>query len=153
MNAADFFPQFKGGNLKWFPENISGMLGLPSVGDIFYVDPGKSVSGGGKSVDDAYKTVAEAYAAAAADNDDVIVIAGTNSTGRTTESAAVTWAKRRLHLIGNGAARQMTSRNGVGVAATDTASAFIISSNNCIFQNITFSAFLDTDVLVEVTGI
>ena len=149
--ASDYIPALKQGH-KIMPENIAGMIGLPSVGRIFYVDPGVSASGSGRSVNTAFKTVAEAYAVAGADNDDVIIIAGTSSTGRTTEAAAITWAKRRLHLIGNGPARQINPRNGVGVAATDTASAFIISANNCIFQNISFAAFVDTDVLVEVTG-
>lgn len=149
--ASDFIPALRFGH-KIYPEDIAGMIGLPSVGNVWYVDPGKSVSGGGKTQEDAFKTVAEALTAATADNDDVIIIAGSSSTGRTTETAAVTWSKRRTHLIGNSPARQMTPRNGVGVAATDTASAFIVSANNCVFQNLTFSAFVDTDVLVEVTG-
>jgi len=149
--ASDFIPALKYGH-RISPENIAGMIGLPNVGNVWYVDPGKSTSGGGLSQEDAFITVAEALSAATADNDDVIIIAGSSSTGRTTETAAVTWSKRRTHLIGNGAARQLNSRNGVGVAATDTASAFIISANNCIFQNISFAAFVDTDVLVEVTG-
>lgn len=151
--ARDYIPALKYGH-KIYPEDIAGMVGLPSVGDIFYVDPttGSDTTNAGKSVEDAFASVSGALSAASADNDDVIVIAGTGSTGRTTEAAAVAWNKRRVHLIGNGAPRQMNSRNGVGVAATDTASAFVISSNNCIFQNISFAAFVDADVLVEVTG-
>src|SRR3990167_10230094 len=95
--ASDYIPALRYGH-KIFPENIAGALGLPSVGEIFYVDPGKSSSGGGKTVDDAYKTIAEAYAAASADNDDVIVIAGTTATGRTAETGVITWGKRRLHM-------------------------------------------------------
>ena len=149
-NAANDIPTLKFGN-RIYPENIAGMLGLPSVGEIFYVDPGVTSSGGGKTVNDAYKTVAEAYDAASADNDDVIVIAGTTSTGRTTETAIMTWAKRRLHLIGNGASRQFNSRNGIGLPAS-ASSGFTVSANNCIFQNISFAGFVDLDVLVEVTG-
>lgn len=149
--ASDHNPALSQGH-RIYPENLAGMIGLPSVGEVFYVDPGVSSSGGGKTANDAYKTVAEAYAAASADNDDVIVIAATSSTGRTTETAVITWAKRRLHLIGNGPSRQMTPRNGIGLYASNTASAFVVSANNCIFQNITFGAFGDTDVAVEVTG-
>lgn len=136
---------------KWDASDIAGMVGLPSIGNIWYVDPGKSVSGGGGSVEDAFKTVAEALSAATADNDDVVVLAATTSTGRTSESAIIDWSKRRTHLIGNGPARQMTPRNGVGVAAS-ASSGFTVSANNCIFQNLTFAAFSDTDVCFEVTG-
>ena len=38
-----------GAGFRVMPEDIAGMIGLPSVGNIFYVDPGKSVSGAGGS--------------------------------------------------------------------------------------------------------
>ena len=149
MNLDRYYPGLK--KYKIQPDNVASALGLMSVGNIFYVDPAKSSSGGGRSANDAYKTVAEALSAATADNDDVIIVAATSSTGRTSESAIIDWSKRRTHLMGNGAARQMTSRNGVGVAAS-ASSGFTVSANNCIFQNLTFAAFDDTDVLFEVTG-
>src|SRR3990167_11368108 len=148
--ASNDIPTLRYGN-KIYPEDIAGMIGLPSVGNIWYVDPGKSVSGGGTTKADAFITVAEALSAATADNDDVVVIAASSATGRTVETAIIDWSKRRTHLIGNGVARQMTPRNGVGVAAS-ASSGFTVSANQCIFQNLTFAAFSDTDVCVEVTG-
>ena len=38
-NAADYIPALKYGH-QIFPQNIAGMLGLPKVGNIYYVDPG-----------------------------------------------------------------------------------------------------------------
>lgn len=138
---------------KIYPENIAGMIGLPSVGNIFYVDPGKSVSGAGGSVDDAYATVAEAYAAMAADNDDVVVIAATSSTGRTSETAAINWAKRRTHIVGNGPARKINPRNGISFTSAATGDpSFTVSATNCSFTNISIANFNDINVLVDVTA-
>jgi hypothetical protein len=137
---------------KIYPEHIAGLLGLPEVGNIWYVDPSKSVSGGGTTRGDAFKTLTEALAAATADNDDVVIIAGKSSTGRTSEAAAIDWNKRRTHIIGNGAPRRLNSRNGVSFASTVVSPCFTVSTNNCIFANISFAVFEDINVLVNVTG-
>lgn len=151
--ARDFIPALKYGH-KIYPEDLAGMIGLPHVGNIFYVDAGNGndSTNSGTSQNDALKTVAAAYAKMTADQDDVLVIASESSTGRTSESAVVTWAKRRTHIIGNGPARTVNSRNGIGVYASNTASAFVISATNCSFNNISFAAFGDTDVMVEITA-
>lgn len=151
MKARDYIPALKFG-ARIYPEDVAGMLGLPSVGEIFYVDPGKSVSGGGKSADDAYKTLAEAYAAMSADNDDVVIIAPTSSTGRTSEAASITWAKRRTHVIGNGPARKGWNRQGVSFASTCTTPSFTISATNCSFTNIMFYQPNDINVMVNVSA-
>lgn len=149
--ARDYIPALKYGN-KIMPEDIAGMIGLPSVGEIFYVDPGKSVSGGGKSADDAYKTLAEAYAAMSADNDDVVVIAPTSSTGRTNETSSINWAKRRTHIVGNGPLRKGWNRAGVSFASTATTPSFTISANNCSFTNFMLYQPNDINVMVDLTG-
>ena len=114
-DASDFIPALRYGH-KIMPQHLAGMIGLPRVGNIVYVDPSSgSDSASGRTFDDAYATVGAAYAAMTADNDDVMVICGTSSTGRTTETAAVAWNKRRTHLVGNGPARRINSRNGVGL--------------------------------------
>lgn len=152
-NAADYIPALRYGH-KIMPEHLASMLGLPRVGSIFYVDPATgSDNGGGKTFEDAFATVGAAYSAMAADNDDVVVICGTSSTGRTTETAAITWAKRRTHIVGNGPARWMNARNGMNLYASNTASAFKITANNCSFTNISFAAFGDTDVAVELSSV
>ena len=154
MGRADsYIPALKYGH-RIYPENIAGALGLPSVGQIYYVDPGKSASGGGKTVDDAYVTIAEAFAAASADNDNVIIVAGTSATGRTAETDNITWSKRRLHMMGNGAPRRLNSRNGLGTASSltgeTTTAIFTVTANNCIFANMSFADFQDNNLLVDI---
>ena len=153
MGRADsYIPALKLGH-KIYPENIAGMIGLPSVGEIFYVDPGagSDTANAGKRWDDAFATVTQALSAVTADQDDVVIIAGSSATGRTAEAAIIDWNKRRTHIIGNGPARAMNSRNGIAVAAS-ASSGFTVSANNCSFSNMSFAAFADTDVLVEVTA-
>jgi len=149
--ASDFIPALKYGN-KIMPEDIAGMIGLPSVGEVYYVDPGKSTSGGGKSADDAFKTLAEAYDAMSADNDDVAVIAPTSATGRTTETASITWAKRRTHVVGNGPLRKGWNRAGISFASTATSPSLTISANNCSFTNMMMYQPNDINVMVNITG-
>jgi hypothetical protein len=151
LKARDYIPALKHG-AKITPEDVAGMIGLPSVGEIFYVDPGKSSSGGGKSADDAFKTLAEAYAAMSADNDDVVIIAPTSATGRTSESASITWAKRRTHVIGNGPLRKGWNRAGISFASTATTPSLTISANNCSFTNFMIYQPNDINVMVNLTG-
>lgn len=150
LKYRDYAPALKQG-AKVFPEDLAGMLGLPSVGNIWYVDAGKSASGGGTSREDAFITVAEGLAAATADNDDVILVTGSTSTGRTSESE-IDWSKRRTHLIGNGAPRRMNSRNGISFNSTATSPCFTVSANDCIIANVSLGQFNDVNVLCEVTS-
>jgi hypothetical protein len=151
LKLRDYSPALKYG-AKIMPEDIAGMIGLPSVGNIFYVDPGKSVSGGGRSQDDAFKTVTEAYNAMEADNDDVCVIAPSSSTGRTSETATLTWAKRRTHIVGNGPLRRGWNRAGIGFSDAVTTPSMTISANNCSFTNFMVYNSNDVNVLVNHTG-
>lgn len=149
--ASNYIPALKFGH-KIYPEDIAGMLGLPSVGNIYYVDPGKSVSGSGLTQEDAVATLAEAYALLTADNDDVVIIAPSSSTGRTSESASITWAKRRTHVIGNGPARVGWNRAGISFASTATSPSLTISATNCSFTNFMIYQPNDINVLVSMTG-
>jgi len=152
--ASAYIPALKYGH-KIYPEDLAGMLGLPSVGNIYYVDPGKAsgVSGGGTSRADAFLTVTEALAAMTADQDDVCVIASSSSTGRTSESAAINWNKRRTHIIGNGPLRKMNPRNGISFSSAATGDpSFTVSATNCSFVNISIANFNDINVLVDVTA-
>jgi len=151
MKARDFNPAVKWG-AKWYPEDLAGMIGLPSVGNIYYVDPGKSVSGGGSSRDDAFVTVAEAYAACTADQDDIVLITPSSSTGRTAEATAIVWAKRRTHLIGSTAPLGVDVRAGMTFGSAVVSPCFTISANNCIFKNLTILTLADINVLVSLTG-
>lgn len=152
MKAHDYYPGVK--KYKWYPEDIAGMVGLPSVGDIFYVDPGagSDTANGGRDANDAFATVGAALAAMSADNDDVLILAGTSSTGRTTETAAIDWNKRRTHIIGNGPMRKINPRNGISFNALGGDVCFTVSATNCSFTNISFATFTDNNVLVDVTA-
>lgn len=152
--AATLTPGF-GGNLgKVLPEHLAGMIGLPSVGDIFYVDPGKTggVSGGGRSRDDAFVTVAEGLAAATADRDDVILITPSSSTGRTSEAVAIDWNKRRTHLIGSTSPLMSSPRAGMSFGSAVVSPCFTVSARSCIIKNITVAQFNDVNVLVNLTS-
>lgn len=150
--ASDFIPALKYGH-KIYPEDIAGMLGLPSVGNIYYVDPSTgSDSAGGRTRTDAFATLTAAYAALTADQDDVVVICGSSSTGRTTETAAITWAKRRTHVIGNGPRRKINQRNGISFSSAVVSPCFTVSATNCSFTNISIACFNDVNVLVNVTA-
>ena len=142
---------------KIYPEDISGMLGLPSIGTIFYVDPyaGSDTANNGSSQDNALKTVAAAYAKCTSGKNDVVLISPTGGTGRTTEPAAIAWAKRFTHLMGNAAPTAMNNRAGMSfsLAAATTTPQFVVSENGCIFKNVTFKqAVADSYALVQVTG-
>src|SRR3990167_3438282 len=142
------------GGFKWDANDIAGMVGLPNIGEIFYVDPtaGSDTANGGKDADDAYATVTQAHSAMSADNDDLVIVAGTGATGRTSEAAAVTWSKRRTHIVGNGPARRMNARNGVaaGYSGGTTTAVFTVTGNNCSFTNMSFATFNDNNILVDV---
>jgi len=139
---------------KIHPEDLAGMIGLPSVGNIWYVDPGKSVTGGGSSREDAFLTVAEAYAACTANQDDVVLITPSSSTGRTSETSAIVWAKRRTHLIGSTSPLMSSPRAGMSFGSAVASPSLTISTRSCIFKNITIAQFNDVEsnVLVELTG-
>lgn len=141
---------------KIYPEDIAGMVGLPHVGDIYYVDPtnGSDTANNGKSQNNAFKTLTTAYAATTDNHHDVIVIVpgGVGTGTGTVETAAITWSKNLTHLVGNcpgnfaGRARVTTS--------TASLTPFItISGSGCIFTNIQFSMGTATGLyLVKVTG-
>ena len=140
---------------KWYPEDIAGMLGLPSVGHIWYVDPSAgSDSASGKTQSTALATVAAAYAKCTSGKHDVVLIAPTGGTGRTTEVAPIVWAKRFTHLIGNAAPTMVSIRAGLDFSSAVTVDqiGFTLSENGCIFKNLTFITTEDINVLVKVTG-
>lgn len=133
------------------PDEIAGMIGLPYVGQIFYVDPtaGSDTANAGKAQNDAFATVATAFTATTGGQHDVIIIAPTGGTGRTADSTAITWNKRFTHLIGNAAPVAQDNRAGIEFA---TGGSLVISENGCIFKNLTFTSSADIDETVSVTG-
>lgn len=148
--AANYIPALARGH-KIFPEHLAGMIGLPSVGDIWYVDAanGDDSANSGTSRDDAFATVAQAYSTATANQDDVVLVVHGGGTGRTSESTAITWAKRYTHLIGATGSLRQDNRAGISFA---TGGSLTISENGCIFSNLTFTSSADIDSTVSLTG-
>jgi len=145
--ARDFIPALKYGH-KIMPDDIAGMIGLPYVGDIYYVDPvNGSDSAGGKSQDDAFITVATAEAATTAGQHDVVIIVPASGTGRTSETTAITWDKDFTHLIGNAAPSVQNARAGVSFA---TGGSFTMDARGCIFKSLTFTSSADIDETVTI---
>lgn len=148
--AKDYIPALKYGH-KIMPDDIAGMIGLPYVGSIFYVDPsaGSDTANSGTSQNDALATIAAAYAKCTSGKHDVVIIAPTGGTGRTAETTAITWAKRFTHLIGSAAPTVQDVRAGVGFS---TGGSLVISENGCIFRNLTLTSSADIDETVSITG-
>lgn len=148
--ARNYLSELKYG-AKITPQDISGLLNLPSVGNIWYVDPtnGSDSAGNGTSQAGAFATVATALNAATANNHDVIIISPTGGTGRTAETTAITWNKRFTHLIGSAAPTMQDARAGISFS---TGGSLTISENGCIFANLTFNGTADINVPVTVTG-
>lgn len=155
MRANRYYPGFGGGNLRWEPEDLAGSLGLAHVGEIFYVDAssGSDTANAGKRQNDALATVGAAYAKMTSGDHDVVVIAPSGGTGRTTETAVITWGKRFAHMIGAGASPAQNIRAGMGAPELSAGVSFLdITENGCLFANLTIAGFNDVDELVEVTG-
>jgi len=145
----DHIPALKYG-AKILPSDMAGIIGLPYVGDVFYVDPsGGSDNSSGISPNDALASVAAAYGLMVSGQQDAVIIAPTGGTGRTNETTAITWAKRFAHIIGNGAPTAQDTRSGLGFA---TGGSITFSENGCLVKGITFGGTADINVPVTVSG-
>lgn len=148
--ASKDIPTLKYGN-KIYPEDLAGMVGLPHVGEVIYVDAnsGSDTANGGRQQNDAYATIATAYGDTTSGNHDVVVVAPSGGTGRTSESSAITWSNRFTHLVGSAAPTRENVRAGISFA---TGGSLIISNNGCLFKNVTFTSSADIDETVSITG-
>ena len=153
--ARDYIPSLKMGH-KIYPEDIAGMVGLPHIGKVIYVDSnsGNDSTNAGSTQANALKTVAAAYAKCTSGNHDVVILAPSGGTGRTTETTAITWGKRFTHIVGSCAPSAQTPRAGMNFSGTTgTASGSItFSENGCLIKNITLNATDDNNSFVTVTG-
>lgn len=150
QKLSDYVPGMKEGALRIYPEDIAGMVGLPHVGNIFYVDPsGGADTNSGLTQGDALITVAAAYAKMVDGNHDVTIIAPSGGTGRTSETTAITWGKRFAHLIGSAVPTAQDARAGISFG---TGGSLTISENGCLFKALTFNGTADINVPVTVTG-
>lgn|SRR3990167_1967039 len=148
--ARDYINALKQGH-KIYPEDIAGLIGLPHVGDIIYVDAnvGSDTANAGTSQNNALDTLAAAYDKMTSGDHDVVVIAPSGGTGRTAETTAITWAKRFAHVIGSAAPTPQNPRAGISFS---TGGSLVISENGCLFKSLTFTSSADIDETVSITG-
>ena len=122
----------------WGTSNIA----LLGQGTTFYVDPTNgAATNGGLSKDDAVASIETAYGLCTSGAGDNIIVysAGTTSAGTTSYlTAAITWSKHGITVIGMAAPTRMGGRARVASASTATALAVLItvSGNNNAFYNI-----------------
>ena len=158
LKARDYSPSVKLGGAKWMPYDLAGMIGLPYVGNIFYVDCANgSDSNSGKEYNDAFKTLTAAYAALTTDNHDVVILApsgaGSGEPYATTEVAAITWSKNLCHVVGNVAPTMLSARARVATATAGLSPFITISGQGNSFHNMMFLSNATTDyITVRVSG-
>lgn len=149
QKLSDFVPALKYG-AKIYPSDIAGMIGVPYVGNIFYVDPSAgSDSNSGAAFNNAFATVATAYGRCTSGQHDIVLIAPSGGTGRTAETTAITWGKRFTHLVGNAAPTYQDARAGISFG---TGGSLSVTENGCIFKSITLNGTTDINVPVTVSG-
>lgn len=126
------------------PVMPSGPFGSGSKA--FFVDTEKgNAANDGLTPDTAFASLATAYAATTADNNDVIYFIGRDTSD--TLSAAITWANDYTHLIGLSSPLPGVGQRCrvLGGATTDLTEVITVSAHGCIFQNIQFANFTDAD--------
>ena len=143
---------------KIYPEDLSMAAGLPSVGNIWYVDGtnGSDTANSGTSSDDAFATVYKAHSAATANQNDVVLVlgGGTTSGGSTVETLAIVWSKSFTHLIGVASPVGIAGRARIVDNSTAGVSPFFtLSGNGCIFSNVQIGTFKASGTICfELTG-
>lgn len=151
---SDYYPNK---DVKIYPENLAGMIGLPHVGNIYYIDPtnGSDTANAGKRQDDALKTLGTAYGKTTDNNHDVIVLVPgeVGSGSGTSETANVAWANDNTHLIGSSAPVKFSNRARI-IWTTDAVDpCFTISGQGNTFRNVQLATYqASNDVLVSLTA-
>ena len=140
MFLRDFSPALRYG-AKITAQDIAGMVGLPVVGNIWYVDAvNGNDSSSGNDPKSAFKTVTAAKAALTNNNNDVVVLCpsgpGTGEPYATVETAAITWNLNLTHIIGNVSPVVTSQRARIATATNALSPFFTISGQGCIFKNI-----------------
>lgn len=125
---------------------------IPPGGDVYFLDPANgSDSYDGKSPERAFATLATAYAALTANQNDVLFYIGGSSS--ITLSAALTWSKSYTHFIGLCAPVHVAQRARIFQLSTLTGASplLTISASGCIFANFyIFQGVDDATSLINV---
>lgn len=149
MRLRDYLPALRYG-AKIMPDDLAGMIGLPYVRRVIYIDgSGGSDDNSGRSQDDALATVGAANGLTTSGQQEVALIAPTGGTGRTAETTAISWAKRFTHLVGSAPAIAQDVRAGMSFG---TGGSIAFSENGCMLRNLTFNGTTDINVPVTLTG-
>jgi len=122
-----------------------------SRGNIFYLDPTNGAdTNNGLSPQKAFATLAVAYAALTADQNDVLVILYHGDAVALT--AAFTWAKSGCHVIGIGGPQGGITK-GVPITMTSATATglFVISADRCSFHNVQWIHNGTAAALISVT--
>ncbi|MAG45124.1 hypothetical protein CL633_04540 [bacterium] len=149
--ASDFIPALKYGN-KIHPEDLAGMVGLPHVGNVYYVDPtnGSDTANAGKQWNDAFASVGQFESTATDNNYDVCILApGLHAASD--ETSAITWEKDHLSLVGNVAPVGISQRARV-LANTSVSPMITVSGYGNNFKNVQLASWNDNNILMTVTG-
>lgn len=149
--AAKLYPGFGGPLGKVLPEHMAGLIGLPYVGKVIYVDAtdGSDTANDGSSQSNALATVSAGYTSATSLKHEVVLITPGGGSGRTTETTAITWNKRFTHLVGNSAPTAQDTRAGLSFG---TGGSIDFQQNGCLVKNITFNGTTDINVPVTLSG-
>lgn len=159
----EYIPALKYGH-KIYPEDIAGLVGVPFVGDVFYVDPtnGSDTANNGRSQDNAFKSLYKAHSSVQSNHHDVIIVTpgGVGSGTGTEESTAVsggawTFSKNLTYVVGNAAPSRISPRSRIlwGTAGQSTSGALLtISGQGNIFKNLQVGTFVDNNIVIKLTG-
>lgn len=142
------------GNFIPIQDSVGRILGIPYVGNIYYVDPtnGSDTANSGRKPTDAYKTLATAEDDMTSFNHDVVILLS-GGTDATIETATITWDKSYCHLLGNAAPSHHSPRARVEWTTDSVDPCFTMSGNGNIFKNVQFVTLkASNDVLVNLTG-
>lgn len=153
--ASQSIPALKQGG-KIYPEDLAGVMGLPYIGDVFYVDPtnGNDTANTGKDADNAYASVGAGYGATTNNNHDVVLLkpGGAGSGTASAEASAITWSNSFTHLIGACAPVGISPRARVTFDTADTSPQFTVSGQANIFSNVQLATWVDANILSLVSG-
>jgi len=146
----DFYPDR---DIKITPDSMAGIIGQPVVNNIWYVDPetGSDTAKSGTSPSEAFDTLGQANSAATDLNYDVIVLAPTG-TGGTAEASAVTISKSYLTVVGSTAPVHISQRSRILFTVAATSPGLTVSGNGNRFLNVQLASFVDSNILVTVSG-
>jgi hypothetical protein len=116
-------------------------------GDTYFVDYANGLdTNDGLSKDKAFKTLSAAYAAATSDNNDVIFV---NGVATVVETAMITWAKNRIHVIGVGAGQRYGQAAKISLAATSGATNIATLKVTGVRNSFTNLKFMNASTVTE----